>query len=46
MMDDDDEGEEELQTVSFEVAQEHIEALQKRYSHFYSFRNLCLNYIA
>lgn len=30
MMDDDDDAEEELQTVSFEVSQEHIESLQKR----------------
>lgn len=29
-MDDDDDAEEELQTVSFEVSQEHIESLQKR----------------
>ena len=30
MMDDDDDGEEETQTVSFEVAQEHIETLQRK----------------
>lgn len=30
MMDDDDDGEEETQTVSFEVAQKHIETLQRK----------------
>ena len=37
MMDEDDDGEEETQTVSFEVAQEHIETLQRKLVFFFFF---------